>query len=165
MNHIEQQIVQQVIQDALAAGFRLTVDNLEDSSPVRHSQDAGAVLAAMTRADENYLYLSRHAPGDHEYIGWVHFVYGNDSHDVIDDYTVNLQQMLTNAEALADRLAADAYGYRIYHTGPDGQECLAATVNSVQLIAPVMQLFTDLGYTTLRCPDQGMIAANPEAVG
>lgn len=39
-------------------------------------------------------------------IGWVRFVYGNDGHDVISDYTTNLESVLEPINAYAESLDA-----------------------------------------------------------
>lgn len=37
-------------------------------------------------------------------IGWVRMIYGNDGWDVMADYTTNLEDVLTDANKLADKL-------------------------------------------------------------
>ena len=37
--------------------------------------------------------------------GWVFFVYGNDGYDVVNDYTINLESVMKEANELADKYA------------------------------------------------------------
>ncbi len=146
MTTIERQIVTQIITDVIKAGCRITVDNGEDDV-IRSSTDADAVLAALNSTDEDTLNLSL---DNNVYLAWVHLVYGNDGHDVINDYTVNLEPVLIEANALADRLADDAAGHPIYGVNTSGEERLVATVYDPNLIPLVMQAISQQ-YTNLRC--------------
>ena len=65
-------------------------------------------MAAMFTTDEDRLWFSR--PEDENLKGspernhgWVYFVYSNDGHDVISDYTTNLEGLLKKANLLADK--------------------------------------------------------------
>lgn len=98
---IEKRIIKRIIADALAAGYRLSVDDGE-SRTINRSSDHEAILSAMMTTDEDYLLF--YAPGDKVQSGWVYFVYGNDGHDVVNDYTENLEEVMKSANALADQI-------------------------------------------------------------
>lgn len=96
---IEAEIMQRVIDDAIAAGYALTVHD-GGGNTVTASRDREAVFKALRTTDEDFLKLSR----DDQDFGWAMFVYGNDGWDVIADYTTNLDAIVKGAEAIADRL-------------------------------------------------------------
>jgi hypothetical protein len=96
---IEARIMRKVIEDALAAGYALGVHDGE-SKTVANSRDPEAIFAALRTTDEDFLMFTL---GDKP-VGWVFFVYGNDGHDVINDYTTSLEPVMVEAERLADEL-------------------------------------------------------------
>lgn len=97
---VERKIAKAVIDSAIQAGYYIDVDDREETV-LRSSRDADAVLSAMFTTDEDKLYLS-HQENDVSYEGWVYFVYGNDGWDVVNDYTTNLEPIMTEANRLAD---------------------------------------------------------------
>lgn len=97
---IERQIVERLIDDALAEGYTLDVYDGEETT-VAESDDREAILAAMFSVDEERLYYRREG----KRVGYVFLVYGNDGHDVISDSTTNLERVMAGAEALAESLA------------------------------------------------------------
>ena len=96
---IERQIARKVIDDALAAGYAIDVFDGEEDA-IENSTDAEAIIAAMFSTDDDRLYFRK----ENEVIGWVWFIYGNSGWDVISDYTVNLEELLKGASALAESL-------------------------------------------------------------
>jgi hypothetical protein len=101
---IERQIIERLVQDALAAGFQITVDDGGDEPSLKRSTDPDAIMAAVMLTDEDRLYYSQ--PGQ-PIQGWVFLVYGNGGWDVVTDYTTNLEALLAGANAEADRLEAE----------------------------------------------------------
>jgi len=103
---LERRIVTQVIESALAAGYQLSVDDGEEIT-VKRSIDKEKVLTAMFTTDEDRLWF--HKPEDKGTVdarfGWVYFIYGNDGYDVVNDYTTNLEEVMKEANALADKYA------------------------------------------------------------
>ena len=95
---IEVAIVKRVVKDALAAGYSLSVDDGGDEYAIKDSTDEKAVLDALINTDEDRLILKR---ADHR--GVVLFVYGNDGWDVINDYSVRLEDVLAGANQLAEK--------------------------------------------------------------
>ena len=102
IHRAEKEIAVEAIKALLKHGCRLTVFNGEDDE-ITMSTDPDAILGAMMTTDEDYL-IVHHPVGD-ERIGWVRFVYGNDGWDVINDYTTNLETVLTPVNALADEMS------------------------------------------------------------
>jgi len=99
-HELERRIATQAIEDLIAAGYTIDVNDGEETT-LKASSDRDAVLTAMFTTDEDWLYVNK----DRNRIGWIRFVYGNDGFDVISDYTVNLEDVLTNTHALADQYA------------------------------------------------------------
>lgn len=97
--NVERKIARRLISDALKAGYSITVnDGGEDV--LKCSKHLGQILAAMFSTDEDRLFM--HREDNPKYYGWVHFVYGNDGWDVVNDYTINLEPIMYGAEKLAD---------------------------------------------------------------
>lgn len=103
----ERKIASQCINDLHNAGYALTVYDGEEET-VQRSLDHNEVLGALMTTDEDYLFV--HRPGELAHFGWVRFIYGNDGPDVINDYTTNLEDVLTKTMALADEEEKRLYG-------------------------------------------------------
>ena len=97
---VEKRIASAVIRSGLNAGYAITVNDGE-GMPVKRSADHDEILAAMFSVDEEHLEFSK----DGKRVGWVFFVYGNDGWDVICDHTVNLSDILDDANRIADEVA------------------------------------------------------------
>jgi DNA-binding GntR family transcriptional regulator len=100
---IEARIVEQIVDDALKAGYTLSVDDGGDALAVKDSTSRKDVLDALMNTDEDRLILTRE---DHR--GAILLVYGNSGWDVIADYSVRLEDVLAGANALAEKLEAEA---------------------------------------------------------
>lgn len=89
---VEKEIATAVVAALLKAGFILAVDNGDNDGREYEIVSANAVriVKAMFQTDEERLYAIK----DHEPVGWVYFVYGNDGWDVVSDYTVNLEKFI-----------------------------------------------------------------------
>jgi hypothetical protein len=96
---LEMRIPRAAVKGLLAAGYLITVYDGEEDTLVR-SSDAKAILKATRTTDEDYLLASTASRND---AGWVRFIYGNEGPDVINDYTVNLEDALKGANAIANR--------------------------------------------------------------
>lgn len=94
---LERRIARAIIQDALKLGYNIDVNDGEETT-LRASTDVKAILRAMFTTDEDWLILHRG-----EKRGWVRFVYGNDGWDVVNDYAVNLEEIMPRANKLAER--------------------------------------------------------------
>lgn len=98
---MEAAIVRNAVHELLDHGFTLAVDDGGDDYAINRSNDPDLVLEALMNTDEDRL-MAR--TGD-TIKGWVHFVYGNDGHDVICDMTVSLEPYLPETLALAETYA------------------------------------------------------------
>lgn len=102
---VERKIATRIIEDALARGLLITVNNGGDEDEIFLSNDKDAILENMFAADDDR--LSFFSQGNtKEHIGWVHLVYGNEGYDVISDYIVNptMESLLKGAEELTKQL-------------------------------------------------------------
>ena len=105
---IERAIVSRVVEDILAAGYFLNVENGGDEPELFYNTHIAAdVLRVMFATDDEYLTVHKIIKGTDRVrrVGWVHFVYGNDGWDVINDYTVNLESVLEPTMELAESLS------------------------------------------------------------
>lgn len=59
-----------------------------------------SILAEMFLTDQEHLYIGGQGNRPE---GWVFSVYGNDGYDVISDYTVNLEYLMTEPNKLSDK--------------------------------------------------------------
>lgn len=102
---VERIIARRLVMDAIRAGYALNVNNGgEDDELKEPSTSVREVMAAMMGADDDRVHV--YVKSDSSvwiHFGWVWFVYGNDGYDVISDYTVNLEPIMTGADALADK--------------------------------------------------------------
>lgn len=91
---LELRIVRKTIQALIAAGWFITIDNGEDEE-IRNSQDLKATMKVVFSTDEDFVYVSRKpTPKGKSYDHFVLFIYGNDGWDVINDYSVALEDTL-----------------------------------------------------------------------
>jgi hypothetical protein len=92
-------LANRLIDDLLAAGFAITVNDGEQE-PVVQSKDKAAILEAMASTDEDYLHVIRSGKEKDNFVaGWVRMIYGNGV-DIISDYTTNLQPIMAGVDAL-----------------------------------------------------------------
>jgi hypothetical protein len=99
-HYLEKLIMKQCIADLLAAGYTISVHDGEETILLK-STEGDAIFAAMYTTDEDYLHVFSKAGKP---VGWVHFIYGNDGPDVINDYTASLEDALKRTNALADEM-------------------------------------------------------------
>ena len=107
---IEVRIVKRVVDDALKAGYKLSVDDGGDELAVTLCGVRRVVLDALINTDEDMLILERFDPSTGRLIAreWVRFIYGNDGWDVINDYSASpaMEAVLAGANALAEKYEA-----------------------------------------------------------
>lgn len=94
---VELEIARAFVNSVLKAGYAVSVNNGEETV-LKFSHDSEKILGAMFQTDEDLLILNASTTN-----GWAQFVYGNDGFDVISDYTTNLEHLMVDAEAVADR--------------------------------------------------------------
>lgn len=97
---VERKIADKVIESILAQGLLIQVTDGEEECTGRIS-DPEAIKKAMYSTDENILWVYSDETVRYA-IGFVHFIYGNDGHDVIHDYSINLEEIMKPANDLAD---------------------------------------------------------------
>lgn len=102
---VERRIVERVVKDLLKAGYQISVDD-GGCVTLKRSRDRGAILAALATTDEDTLYVHKPdaAPGERAN-SFVLLIYGN-GEDIISDYGVSLEEVLSGANALADKLGS-----------------------------------------------------------
>jgi hypothetical protein len=112
MSVVENQIVERLVTDILAAGLTISVYDGEEY-PLRHSTDMRAIMDALasTDMDELVLYYPKNEQGLRMRAGWVSLVWGNDT-AVISDYTTNIEAILRGVNAMADHMDCVERGYR-----------------------------------------------------
>jgi hypothetical protein len=92
-NEAERQIIVLLVEDCLAAGYALGVNDGEETT-LEDSTDEEKIFAAMSTTDEDFLILNkRDEAGEILDKGWIRLVYGNDGY-VISNYTVNLEPIV-----------------------------------------------------------------------
>lgn len=100
---VERTIATSVVKALLSAGFSISVDNgAYEEGEISSSTDEAAILKSMFLTDEERLYAEKGG----KKVGWVYFIYGEDGWDVINDYTVNLEQYIgegTETQTLIDK--------------------------------------------------------------
>jgi hypothetical protein len=93
--------MRKAIKAFLDAGYKLSVFDGEEVT-LKRSTDAEAIFKALRTTDDDYLFV--HRGEEKPRCGWVRFVYGNDGYDVISDYTVNLEDVLSPVNDYAGTL-------------------------------------------------------------
>lgn len=89
---IEDQIIKATINALINAGYWLSLDDGEEMI-VNRSINPGLIFAAMKTTDEDFLVAHMDSHGRS---GWVRFICGNGETEVINDYTVNLEPVMTS---------------------------------------------------------------------
>lgn len=102
MTFIEKMIAKQCITDLLRAGYAISVQDGEDIV-LERSKSPRTILAAMATTDEDRFFVYKEGLTPPSF---VYFVYGNDGWDVINDYSVSLETVISKTNALADKLSA-----------------------------------------------------------
>jgi hypothetical protein len=105
---IERRIVTKLVEDALASGLKVSVDNGGDSYEILLSTDKDAILAEMFATDDERLVFSVDDGVTVKRVGDVYLVYGNDGWDVICDHTdtPRFRELMKGANDLADEIEA-----------------------------------------------------------
>jgi hypothetical protein len=102
----EQKIIKRLVNDALAAGYLISVHDGEEVT-VKRSSDKAAILAAMATTEADNLIFHNEA----DRIGSVHLIYGNET-DIISEMTWKigcqdkLETLVSGASQLAEELTA-----------------------------------------------------------
>lgn len=98
-NEVERQIIVLLVEDLFAAGYKLGVNDGEETT-LENSTDEAKVFETMSTTDEDFILLSPNKDGEK---GWIRLIYGNGC-DVISDHSVNVPEtVMTRALELAER--------------------------------------------------------------
>jgi hypothetical protein len=97
---LEMEVVTQVIDEALKQGWRISVFDSEEWT-VERSRDRAAILAALRTTDEDQLMFHK---DDSMSASWVRLVYGNLPWEVVNDYSVSLEDFFKPIEKLCAHL-------------------------------------------------------------
>jgi hypothetical protein len=103
ITYVEKLIAKKCVGELLKAGFSISVQDGEEIV-LRSSTDKKAIMAALATTDEDRLFT--HAPADFEgqRNSFVYLVWGNGC-DLIADYGVSLEEVLSKTNAFADKFA------------------------------------------------------------
>ncbi len=96
---VERKIAEALIQEALDAGYSISVNNGGDDDEIDPSTKKDVILNAMFATDEEHLFFYDE---EGKRKGWVFLVYGNDGWDVISDYTTNLGHVMNEANKISE---------------------------------------------------------------
>jgi hypothetical protein len=102
---IERKIAIALINAAIKAGYKISVNNGGEDNEIEPTTDAAKVLKAMFATDDEYLLFFKGSAKQH--FAWAWFVYGNDGYDVISDYTTNIEHLMPEPNLIADYYDAD----------------------------------------------------------
>lgn len=106
---LELRIAAALVKSALDAGYAITVDD-GDEDVIKRERDPAAIMNALFSTGRTRLYLHRpevsvggvpktwHAKP----FAWVKLIWGNGP-DVISDYTLNVESLMTEPNAIAER--------------------------------------------------------------
>ncbi len=97
---IETIVIRPLLEDAIAAGYTLGVDDGEEIV-IRDCTDPAAILDKLFSVGEEHILFYR---GQRK-AGWVFLVHGNSGWDVVSDYSTNLEPIMARCAAEADRLS------------------------------------------------------------
>lgn len=95
----EKIIVGRLVGDVLAAGYSVSIFNGGEDAEVERATDPAVIFAELSASDRDELVLYK----DGVRGGWVLLIWGNDV-DVISDYSIKLETVLSGANALAQEL-------------------------------------------------------------
>jgi hypothetical protein len=105
---LERRIVGMIVQDAIAQGYAVTVEDEEDIA-LTMSRDFDAIMENAMAVEVVALHFLKDEEDDgFRRIGAVYLVYGNDGFDVIADHTDNKETraIIRRAEAYAETAEA-----------------------------------------------------------
>jgi len=104
---VEREVFRRTCQELFNAGFQLALHDGEDWATPRTINIQKLVDAMMATDEETLVVYHRPDIADAKWqrFGWVFFVYGNSGWDVINDYTVNLEDVLKPVNEYTDALS------------------------------------------------------------
>lgn len=100
---VERKIVMHAARAFIKAGYEVAVCDGEEIT-LDPTTDKLAIERALFTTDEDYLFI--HRKGQPHKYGWVRFIYGNSGPDVCNDYTTNLEHVMSEVNDFAERQTA-----------------------------------------------------------
>lgn len=100
----EGRICRAIVDKALSEGLTVSVNDGEEWT-VRKSSDRDQIIDALMSTDADILSI-RHATAVPAGMGRIWLVYGNEGHEVINDYSTALEDWLAPIKALTDDIEA-----------------------------------------------------------
>jgi hypothetical protein len=101
---LELQVVTAVVDEALKRGWAVSVFDGEETT-VEQSKDREAIIAALRTTDEDQLTFHT---DDSMTRAWVRLIYGNLPWEVVNDYSVSLEDFMQPIDKLCETLEAEA---------------------------------------------------------
>jgi len=102
---IERHVIGTFVQTALARGHNISVNDGEETT-LWNSRDAKEIMGALAATDEDHLYVDAVKVPDGGrpvmLLGEVFCVYGNSGYDVICDYHVGLEPLMSEVDKVVD---------------------------------------------------------------
>ena len=104
---VEREVFRRTCQVLVNAGFQLALHDGEDWAAQRTDDILKLANAAMATDEETLIVYHQPDIADAKWqrFGWVFFVYGNSGWDVINDYTLNLEDVLKPINDYTDSIA------------------------------------------------------------
>lgn len=107
---IENAIVRTACESLVKEGFALRLWDGEAYLTETITQDVATLMADLQACEEEWLFVYKRGTKKDGTEGWLRFgtaymVYGNDGWDVVADYSVNLEDALRGANAMAELFA------------------------------------------------------------
>lgn len=107
MREDEKQIIEKIVDDALAKGYEIAIISDGDLM-VERTFEKDKVMAGLGECDEEYLHFWESGKADAPFIGWIFLVYGNEPGVVISDYVDN--QKMNDLIEESEKVAANLFG-------------------------------------------------------
>jgi len=127
---IERAIARATIKALLDAQCTVCVYDGQETV-VKMSRDPAAILGAMFSTDEDVLIARPMPESPVKSKQWVRFIYGNEGPDVINDYTVGLEEVMKPISELSDRIEAGEFEITITEKcGYPACKCIVSTSTS-----------------------------------
>jgi hypothetical protein len=100
---IERHVIGTFVQTALARGHNISVHNGEEIV-LWQSRKANEIMRALMTTDDDHLYVdaTRDADGRLALLGEVVLIYGNSGYDVINDYHMALEPLMSEVDKVVD---------------------------------------------------------------
>lgn len=95
---VEHKIVIMCAKSLVSKGYEIAVNDGEETT-LDYTGDLNAIEAALFTTDEDYFLTRKRGKPD----SFVRFIYGNDGPDVINDYGMSLEPIMSKVNAFADR--------------------------------------------------------------